>query len=822
MDTVWQDVRYAVRTWRNAPGFTAIIILTLAFGIGANTVVFTVINTVFLNPLPVAHASELVNVRTTNRGGTPESGEALAIAYPNLKDLRERNQAFTSLAGHTAPVSLTMLRGTTPERMFAEFVTGDYFTTLGLQPAQGRFFHPQEDAVPGRDAVAVVAFGAWQRRFGGDPALVGTTIDVNGTAFTVVGVAPERFLGVNAVFGPDVWLPSMMMGHAAPVSMRSWLTDRSALGFRAVGRLKPGVTRERASGNLATIAVALEREYPDQNRGRSVAVDPLSRAVLLGASRLSPLMTSLLLILVPAMLLLIACSNVASLLLARAAARSREVATRLALGAGRTRLLRQLLTESVLLAAAGGILGFAVAYAGARLLWSFRPAEWAHNLLDMKIDLNVLAFTAAVSVTTGVIFGIAPAWQSTRANLIATLNTETRAIGGTRRRVTLGRVLLVGQVALSLVALVTAGLLLRSVQQAYRIDPGFESHRMAIVLVGVGQAGYDRARTDNFYEEARRRLSALPGVAGVSWATTMPLFARPSRSLSIEGLEPRTGDALPTTIVSAVAIDYFTTTGVGLVAGRTFAESDRDDTLPVAIINETAARRYWPDRNPVGQQLRLSDEEIPRQVVGIARTVNYTSLGEPPQLCVYVPLSQQFSESATLYVRTHGDPSAVLQDVQHELRAIDPRVEANDVRTIQTVIAQSLFGVTIGVGLLGVFGVIALALASLGLYGALAHAVRERQREIAVRMAIGAGRGSVIGLILRQGFTVVTIGLGLGLVSALLIGRALKTVLFGITPADPVAIGTAMLVLSATAASACFLPAWRASRLDPLTALREG
>jgi predicted permease len=745
----------------------------------------------------------------------------LAVAYPNLKDFRERHQAFASLAGHTAPVPLTMLRGSTPERIFAEFVTGEHFTTLGLQPVRGRFFSLREDTVPGRDAVAVVAFGAWQRRFGADPTLVGSAIDVNGIALTVVGIAPEGFLGVNAVFGPDVWIPSMMMGRAAPASIRGWLTNRSALGFRVVGRLKPGVTREQASGNLATIARALEREHPGQNRGRSVAVDPLSRAALLGPGRLSPLMTSLLLILVPALLLLIACSNVASMLLARAAARSREVATRLALGAGRTRLLRQLLTESVLLAAVGGILGFAVAYAGARLLWSFRPVEWAHNLLDMKIDLSVLAFTAAVSMTAGVIFGIAPAWQSTRANLAAALNTEARAIGGTRRRVTLGRVLLVGQVALSLVALVITGLLLRSVQEAYRVDPGFESRRLAIVLVGVGQAGYDRARTEAFYQEARRRLSALPGVAAVSWATTMPLFARPSQSLTIEGLESRTGDAPPTTIVSAVALDYFTTTGIGLITGRTFAESDRSDTLPVAIVNETAAKRYWPDRDAIGQHVRLSGEETSRQVVGVARTVNYTSLGEQPQPCVYLPLSQQFSESATLYVRTHGDPTAVLQNVQHELRAMDPRIEANDIRTIQTVMAQSLFGVTIGVGLLGVFGVIALGLASLGLYGALSHAARLRQREIAVRIAIGAGRGSVIGLILRQGLIVIGIGLGCGLVAALLIGRALRAALFGITPADPVAIATALLVLLATAAAACYLPAWRASRLDPVTALRE-
>ena len=807
MDTVWQDVRYAVRTWRKAPGFVAVVILTMALGIGANTVVFTVINTVFLNPLPVGNPSELVSVGTSS--------------YPNLKDFRERNQVFTSLAGHTAPVPLTMLRGTSPERVFAEFVTGDYFTALGLHPARGRFFDAREDAVPGAGAVLVLAHGAWQRKFGGDFNIVGETIDLNGTAFAIIGVAPEGFLGVNAVFGPDVWIPSMMTSAAAPGSMRDWLTNRSALGFRGVGRLKRGVTPQQARANLTAIATALERAYPEANRGRSVTVDPLTRAVLLGPSRLSPLMVSLLLILVPGLLLLIACSNVASLLLARAAARSHEITTRLALGAGRTRLLLQLLIESLVLALASGILGFAVAYGGARLLWSFRPSEWAHNLLDLNIDIGVLAFTAAVSVATGVVFGIAPAWQSTRPNLAVVLNTEGRAAGGTRRRVTLSRLLLVGQVALSLVALVTAGLLLRSVQHAYRIDPGFESRRLAIVLVGIGQAGFDRARTEGFHQEVRTRLAALPGVTGVSWATTMPLFARPSQSLTIEGRDLRPGDAPPSTIVSAVGIDYFTTTGIELARGRAFSEADRVDTLPVAVINEAAANRYWPDGDPIGQRVRLSGEETPRQIVGVARTVNYTSLGEAPQLCVYVPLAQQFSESATLYVRTASDPGGVLRSVQQELRAIEQRVEANDVRTIQTLIAQSLFGVTVGVGLLGVFGIIALALASLGLYGALAYAVRQRQREIAVRMALGARRGSVIGLVLRHGLTVIGVGLGVGLGASLLIGRALKTVLFGVTPADPVAIGTAALVLLATGACACYLPARRASRLDPLRALRE-
>jgi len=820
METLWQDLKYGVRTWLKTPGLTTIAVLTLAFGIGANTTVFTVINTLFLNPLPVARPSELVVVGTVNRGA--DSSEGLPISHPNLVDFRTRNQVFQSLAGHSSPMGLTMLRGNAPERLFAELVTGNYFDTLGLQPTRGRFFLRSEDAVPGAVPVLVLAYGAWQHKFGGDVDIVGRTLSVNGTLFTVVGVAPEGFKGVNSVFGPDVWIPSMMTAAVWPAQMRDWLTNRSALGFRGVGRLKPGLTPAQAGANLVTIAAALEREYPEPNRGRSVVVESLTRTALIAGGRLSPLSMTLLLMLVPALVLLIACSNVAYLLLARAAARRREIAMRLALGSGRKRLMRQLLTESAQLAIVSGLFGFALAYAGCQLLWSFRPPEYAQNLLDIDIDLTVLTFTALISIATGVIFGIAPAWQSTRTDIVRAVNEETHSVARTRHGISMGRLLLVGQVALSLMSLVTAGLLLRSVQKAYLVNPGFEASRMGIVLVGTGQTRYDRVRLEQFRTEARVRLRAIPGIASVSWATNMPLFMRPSRSLAIEGREPRAGDAPIMTIVNAIDLDYFATTNIPLTRGRDFTEADREGSPPVAIVNETLAARYWPNVDPIGRRFRISGEEALREIVGVARTANYTSIAEGPQPSLYVPLRQEFSDAAVLYFRTEGDPKTLLPTVQRQVRAIDSRIEASDARTISTVIAQSLFGVTIGVGLLSVFGTIALGLACLGLYGAMAHAVRQREREIGVRMALGAGRTSVQRLVLRQGLTVVGIGIAFGMTASLLIGRGLASVLFGITAADPLALGLASLLLLMTAGIACYLPARRASRLDPVRAMREG
>jgi predicted permease len=457
------------------------------------------------------------------------------------------------------------------------------------------------------------------------------------------------------------------------------------------------------------------------------------------------------------------------------------------------------------------------------VLWSFRPPEFAANLIDLAIDTNVLWFGLIVSAMTGVIFGAMPAWQASRGNLVDALKEEARLAGRTRRRVSLGRVLLVGQVALSLVSLIVAGLCLRAVQRAYAIDPGFESQRLGIILMNPGQAGYTRAQSEQFFHDARSRIAAIPGVTAVSWATNLPMFARPSRTVTIEGQENRKDDRGDMTVVNTIDLDFLPTVGIPVTRGRDFTVADRDGSLPVAIVNETMAARYWPNQDPIGKRVRFTGEDVTRQVVGVARTANYASVGETPQLCVYLPLAQNFTEGVVLYVRTAAeDPSPALGTVQREIRSLDPQIQTRDARTIKRVLSQAMFGATIGAGMLSVFGLLALGLASLGLYGVMAYSVSARRREIGVRMALGANHTGVMRLVLREGMTLVSVGIGVGLAVSLLVGSAISRMLYGISPFDPVSAAIASVVLCVAAALACYLPARRASRMDPLIALRDG
>jgi predicted permease len=819
METLWRDVRYGVRSWWRTPGFTLIVVLTLAIGIGANTTAFSVINTLFLNPLPVDRPSELVTLGAIDEGTA--SAHASPVSYLNLNDIRERNTVFASLAGHSAPTVLTLLNSNAPQRLFGELVTGNYFDTVGVRPSRGRFFLPQEDSTLGAAPVLVLSHAAWQARFGRADDIVGRQLRINGVMFTVIGVAPEGFKGINAVFGPDVWIPTMMVETILPAQAKDWLRSRATPSHRGVARLKAGAAFPRANAEVGTIAKALARDFPDDNRGRGLIVEPLTRAALIAPGTMSASTLSLLLMAIPLLMLVIACSNVANLLLARASSRRQEIALRLAIGSNRHRLVRQLLTESVLPALLSGILGFGLAYAGVQLLWSFRPSEVAANLIDLEIDLSVFAFALVLSLGTGVLVGLIPAWSSTRGDLVRDLNDGSRAVGPGRGRLTVGRALMSGQVALSLVALVTAGLLVRSLQQAYGVNPGFEKKHLAVAMLSPGQAGYNRLRSEQFYADARTAVAGIPGVVSASWATQLPLFARPSRRIAIEGRDNPDRSTEITSIVNATDVDYFSTIGTAITRGRDFLENDRDGTLPVAIVNETLAARAWPGLDPVGRRFRLVGESMHRQVVGVAKTANYGGLGEAPQPGLFLPIRQQFSDAAVLYVRTQSEPASVLSTVQSAIRRIDSTIDASDVRTIETVISQSLFGATIGVGLLTVFGFISLGLASLGLYGATAYAVRERRGEIGMRMALGAQRAQVLNLVLRQGLSPVGIGVALGSAIAIGVGRLLSDVLFGITPADPVSLIGASAILAAVASFACYLPARMASRLDPLVVLRE-
>jgi predicted permease len=822
MEDLWRDLRYSVRTMRRSPMFVLFVVLTLALGIGANTTVFTVINTLILNPLPVRNSTELAAIAAMDERTTSKSNTLLPISYADLRDYQARNEVFESLAGYTSPRIVTWQASAASQRMFSELVTVQYFSTLGLTPAVGRFFLPEDDNPPGARAVAVMSYATWRQHFGGAADIAGRVLRINHVALTIVGVAPPNFIGVNAIFGPDLWIPAGMAEQLLPNEMQNAFSDRNKAVFQGVGRFRPGVTRTQAQADLATIAANLAREYPGANEGHTAAVRPIRDVVFgMAGNGSSPILfASGVLLVVVGIVLLIACSNVANLLLARAAARHQEMAVRLAVGASRSRLVRQLLTESVFLGLLSGVVGLWIGYAGLQLLFGMLPS--AANFAQPKFDGVVFVFGLLISLATGFIFGTIPAFKASRASVADALKEDARTTGRSRRKVTLANALLVGQVAFSFVLLVTAALFLRSIQRAYEFDPGFQTAHLATFMTNPGQAGYQKARTKTFYKDARERVSRIPGIESASWASNLPLWARAVSGLQVEGREQRSRSDKATTIVTTVDRDYFETAGVLINRGRAFTNADQENSTPVAIVNEKIASDYWPGGEALGKRIQLPGEKQMRQIVGIARTANYTIFAEPPQFCVYIPLEQNYSDAMVLFVRSKGNPQQILIPVQREVRAAGPEILVSDMRTGREIIDGGLFQARVGVVLLSVFGLLALGLASIGLYGIMAYSVNQRKREIGLRMALGAAQTSVLRLILKQGMGLVFTGVLIGFAAALVVGRLLSRMLYGVSASDPISVAGAATVLLAVALLACYLPARWASRVDPLVALREG
>ncbi len=816
---LWMDLRYALRTFGKAPVFVIFVVLTLALAIGANTTVFTVINTLLLNPLPVPNSSELVSVNVAKLGRTKAS-VPLQLSYADFKDIQSRTTVFRSLAAYSSPRGVTWQAEKSSQGLFLELVTGNYFPTLGLVPAKGRFFSPEEDGAPGAHPVAVMNYGTWRLHFGADPGIIGKTLRLNNVVLTIIGIAPQHFIGVNAVFGPDLWVPTAMAEQLFPTEMANVFTNRSKSFLQGIGRLRPGVTPAQARANLSQIAAGLAREYPETDQGRTATLLTLREVLFAnnGALSGSVLSGSLGLLAVVGIVLLIACSNVANLLLARASDRRQEMAVRLAIGANRGRLLRQLLTESVVLGVLSGATGLLFAYTALHLL--FRALPSGANFVVPKFDAIVFLFALVISLITGLLFGTLPAMKATDVPLAETLKEETRTMGRSRGKVTLANALLVGQVAFSFLLLVLAGLFLRSIGKAYTIDPGFQTQHLAIFMTSPGQAGYDKARAKAFYREVRERVSAMTGVQSLSWASDMPLWSRPAAALQIEGHQKRSQADTITSIVNTVDRDYFDAAGVVIDRGRPFTNIDQEHSAPVAIVNEKIAHDYWPGQDPIGKRIQLAGEQHSRQVVGVARNANYTNWAEPAQACLYIPLEQNYSDGMILYVRTKGAPRQVLTPIQHELHAIGPQVKIA-VLTGPELVKDGLFFAQIGVALLSIFGILALGLASIGLYGILAYAVSQRKREIGLRMALGAGRFSVLRMIVAEGMSLVGIGVLIGFGGALTIARLLSRFLYGLSGGDPLSLLGAAIVLSFVALVACYLPARGASKVDPVVALHE-
>ena len=820
MERLIKDIRFALRTFARSPVFTAAAILSLGLGIGLNTAIFTLVNTLFLNPLPVDRASELVAVYTIDAKNQSPFGNLLQTSYPNYKDYRDQNTVFTGLAAYSFPQAITATMGTSSQQLFVEMATGNYFEVLGVKPARGLFFGPDDDKVPGASPKIVLAYNVWQRRYGAAEDIIGKTISVNGAPFTVVAIGPNGFHGVNSLFGPDGWVPTMMYNQVLSSQFRGWMDERRALVFNIAGRLKPGLTMAQAGANLSVIAKSLEQTYPLPNEGRSTSLKHLTEATIFPGVREGLMAGTALLMTIVGLVLLIACSNIANLLLARATSRRQEIAVRLALGASRSRLIRQLMTESVLLGLLGGLFGLIVAYWARNLIWSTRPPFFALNFVDPELDTRVLIFALIISVATGVLFGLVPALSASKSDVVTAIKDQSRAAGRRRRTFGLANMLIVAQVALSLVALITAALFLRSSRAAAEIDPGFDTDHVALMLVSPGQQGYDTDRAQQFFRAVSERVNTIPGVKSSTWATNLPLFGGNSRSVFIEGHEQDRQMAGILTLVNAVDTHFFETTGIPILQGRDFTDADRTGSQPVAIINDSMARKYWPNDTAIGKRFRFYTEKEYREVVGVAKTAKYVTLGESAQPAAYFPLRQSQNDTMVLYARAAGDPTSILGAMQGEIRKIDKNVPIQNAQRVRDVIDQSLWAVNLGAGLLAVFGFLALALACIGLYGVMAYSVGQRTQEIGLRMALGAEPNRVLGLVMRQGLTLVGAGVVVGIAGAYGISRLISSLLFG-SASDPIAFigAAATLILVASIASA--LPARRASRVDPLKALRE-
>lgn len=810
MQTLIQDLRFSIRRLRKSPGFATIAILSLALGIGANTAIFSLVNTVLMRPLPqVEQPQQLRSVYNV----APGFGDNI-FSYLNYKDLRDRNDVFANLLAYRfAPMSLSHQGNN--ERIWGLVVSGNYFETLGAKTMLGRAFLPEEDKTRKSHPVAVMGFGTWQKRFGADSNIVGKTVLLNGNNFTIVGVMPKDFVGTELAYVPEFFVPFAMSEIIEPGN--DYLDCRDCGNIFVVGRLKPGITPQRAEASLQTVMQQLAKEYPKENEGLSIKLAPVG--LFLPSIRASVTGFSWVLMAVVGLVLLIACVNLANLLLARATERKKEIAVRLALGASRWRLIRQLLTESVLLSLIGGFIGLLFAFWISDFVAKISLPAQVTLTFDLRIDWRVMLFAVGASLFTGVLFGLLPALQATRPDLVPSLKDDASASGF--RRAWLRNGLVVAQMALSVLLLICAGLIVRSLQVAQTMRPGFNPDNAVAMTFDVGLQGYDEARGRAFHKQLLERVRVLPNVKAASLAQNLPLELTFNNStIYIEG-QPSTSTAnLPLAVANYVMPEYFTTMGIAL-RGRDFTEQDKDKESRFAIVNESFARRFWPGQEAIGKRFNFSGPSDPLwQVVGIAADGKYESLGEDQKIAFYRPMTRDYTTWTTLIARTNGDPQAIVSAIRNEFRNLDPTLPVTGVKTLKEHMNVPLFPARVAATVLGSFGVLALILAAIGIYGVMSYAVSQRTREIGIRMALGALKGSVLKMIVGQGLKLVAIGLVIGVSAAFGLTRFLAIVLYGVSATDAITFIGVPILLAIVALLACFIPAQRAAKVDPIKALR--
>jgi predicted permease len=823
MHTLLQDIRYALRMLVKNPGFSAIAILSLALGIGANTTIFTVVNAVLLNPLPVKDIARVVEIDTvdTKTRVTAANSEKLGMSYPNFQDYARQTQVFSSVTCLAGPLPLTWSGGAEPRQLQGQLVSANYFDMLGLRPVAGRFFLLDEDTKPGGNDVAVLSYALWANKFGANPNVIGQIITLNATPYTVIGVAPHGFKGTFTFLNAEeVWIPVSMYPQVLAGFFKDNFNTRRFLAATVYGRLKDGVSQSSAEASLKTVAAGLESAFPADNAGRSAALTPLAEAAVGVNQRGQLTLAGGLMMGIVGLVLLIACVNLANLLLAQAAGREKEIGVRAAMGASRGRVIQQLLTESMVLAFLSAVAGLAIAYGGRTVLWSFRPPFIANSDLDLAFDSHVLLFTLSTALLTAVLIGVAPALKAASPNL-----TEILKIGGRGNTVGFASnpfrsLLVVTEIALALVALIGAGLFIRSMQNAQSIDPGFESSRLFMFNFDLGALHYDEGRGQQFLRAAIERAQATPGVESVTIADAAPLIGGFARTIFPEGQDEASGYRGTLTGVNDISPSYFQTLRIPLVSGREFTDSDRATTHAVAIASEAMAKHFWLNENAVGKRFHFFGDPTLREIVGVAHNTVVGNIGEEPQPFVYLPLAQNYSPAATVLVRTSGRPEALISAVRSQVQSLDSNLALTNVQTIGELMSQGLWAPRMGAGMLAVFGGLALVLAVIGVYGVLSYSVNQQKREIGIRMAMGAQTGRVLRSVVAQGMRLAAAGLVLGLIVAFAAMRYLSSLLFGVSAHDPLTFGGVALVLALAAVLACYIPARRATRVDPIIALR--
>lgn len=816
IEVLWHDLRFGIRMLRRSPGFSILAILCLTLGIGATTAVFSWIEGILLRPFPaVPHQERIMAIAGTNRGVAGLPGSSVDVSWPDFLDFQKSCTLFDAfIVDRITGTSLAL--GDKAERVTASIVSANYFDAVGVHPMLGRGFQPAENFGRNAHPVTVISYQMWKERFHGDPAIVGKTQMLNGMPHEIIGVAPQGFYGTFVGWAMQFWVPTSMQETFDPGGYK--LEDRGARWIEGYVRLKPGVTPQQAQAEISAVAKRLENAYPATNRGRGVRLFPLWQTPFNNAGALFPTLSIALAVV--CFVLLIACANVGNLILVRAFGRRHEMTVRLAVGAGRGRLLKQLLTESLILSVLAAALGLLVANWCRNLLVLLLPARGGVNMrLPGEIDWRVLALSAGVCLLSTIVFGLVPAIQNSKVDLVTALKAESSGVMGGRRRAFLRSGLVLVQVALSFVLLVGAGLLFQSLRGVQKISPGFATRGVLATSVDLIAAGYDTQRSKSFQDALLDRLQSVGGVESAAFARVLAFGFRgySSAPIAVDGYDAAP-DEQPTVEYNEVGPGYLATAGIPLVSGRDFTRADNETAPPVAVVNEAMAAQYWRGRDPVGSRLQVKGRWM--RVVGVAKMAKYKSLTETPRQFFYVPMRQN-SVGYGLYVRTPLGPETMAKVLAREVRALDANLAPGEVITMQESIDRTTAVQRVAVGMLAVFGGLALLLAAIGLYGVMSYTVSQSTRELGLRMALGADTNDLLRLVMSHGLALTAGGVVLGSAAALELTRLIGTMIYKVNPRDPLAFASAFVVMAIASLAACFLPGWRATRTDPVRALRD-